>query len=92
MPKVLGPVGILILLIALGISCESTTPVVDMSVVSQLQSIPAEYGALVSVTTLPEYSNWMQLWFQDDQGTIRMVRVQFISNLIHNDVVVIARN
>jgi len=74
------------------VSCERTTTEMDMSVVSELQSIPAEYGALVDVTAMDEYPNWVQLWFQDDQGVIRMVRVQFIANLIHNDVKVITRN
>ena len=92
MPKNFIPIGILIFLIAFGLSCESTSPVMDMSVVSTLESIPAHYGALISVTTLPEYPNWVQLWFADTQGTIRVVRVQFIADLIHNDVKVIGRN
>lgn len=92
MPRPLIWIGMMVILIALGISCESTTSEMDMSVVSQLQNIPADYGRLVSVTTLPEYPNWVQLWFEGDAGTIRVVRVQFIAGLIHNDVKVITRN
>lgn len=85
-------IGALIFLVLIAISCERTTPEVSMDFVSELSSIPLDYGNLISVTTLPEYPNWMQLWFQDDQGTIRMVRVQFMANLIHNDVKVITRD
>lgn len=92
MPKSLIMIGTMIILIVFGLSCEPTTPAMDMSVVSGLENIPADYGALVSVTTLPEYPNWVQMWFQDDQGIIRVVRVQFIANLIHKDVKVIGRN
>jgi len=37
-------------------------------------SIPAHYGDLVSVISLDEYPNMAHLWFQDGEGTIRMVQ------------------
>jgi hypothetical protein len=36
-------------------------------------SIPAAWGRLVSVTTESTYPDLMQLWFQDDNGNVRMV-------------------
>jgi hypothetical protein len=34
--------------------------------------VPAAWGDLISVTD--KGASWYQLWFQDDQGTVRMVR------------------
>jgi len=82
----------IIFLAAVGLSCERTTTEFNMAVISDLKSIPLEYGALISVTTMPEYPGWAQMWFQDSQGVIRIVRVQVVANLIHNDVKVITRN
>jgi hypothetical protein len=38
-----------------------------------MDSIPAEWGKLVSVTTNPAYPGWFQLWFEDESNTVRMV-------------------
>ena len=54
--------------------------------------IPKEYGNLVSVTAHAQYEGWAQLWFVDSLQTIRMVRVQFHYNRIHENVLVIPRN
>lgn len=37
-----------------------------------LDSIPLEWGKLVSVTTTPRYQDLYQLWFQDENGKIRV--------------------
>ena len=73
------------------ISCSRIEPEVDNSYLSELKGIPAEYGALISVTNLEHYPNWFQLWFQDEEGTIRMVRVQIFSGQMHQDVKVLPR-
>jgi len=85
-------IGAVILMVAIGLSCERTSTEFNMSVLSDLKSIPMEYGTLISVTTMTEYPNWVQMWFQDSQGVIRMVRVQVLANLMHTDVKVITRN
>jgi hypothetical protein len=36
-------------------------------------SIPLEWGNLVSVTVTPEAGAFFQLWFQDEQGNLRLV-------------------
>lgn len=57
-----------------------------------LDAIPLSYGELEAVTTHAEYEGWAQLWFVDEQETIRMVRIQFHNNRIHDQVLVISRN
>jgi hypothetical protein len=56
-----------------------------------LDKVPLEYGKLISVTTHAQYEGWAQLWFVDDSSTIRMVRVQFHFNRLHENVLVIPR-
>ncbi len=56
-----------------------------------LKEIPAEFGDLTAVTTHAAYEGWSQLWFIDEQKTIRMVRVQFHENRIHEKILVIPR-
>ena len=36
-------------------------------------SIPKKYGNLVSVSSVAEYPAWVQLWFQDENGNLRIV-------------------
>ncbi len=89
---------LLVILFLLTISCES----IDQSVPAQkggltkididdVSSIPKAYGKLVGVTTHAMYEGWAQLWFEDENQTIRMVRVQFHTNRFHEKVLVIPR-
>ena len=57
-----------------------------------LNAIPMEYGSLVGVTANPEYSHWAQLWFEDDDKTIRVVSVGFFDRQILEKVTLIPRN
>ena len=59
---------------------------------TDLSGIPLEYGKLINVTTHAAYEGWSQLWFEDENQIIRMVRVQFHYNRIHEMVLVIPRN
>jgi len=59
---------------------------------TDLSGIPLEYGKLINVTTHAAYEGWSQLWFEDENNIIRMVRVQFHTNRIHERVLVIPRN
>ena len=59
---------------------------------SDLSGIPLEYGKLINVTTHAAYEGWSQLWFEDENNIIRMVRIQFHTNRIHERVLVIPRN
>ena len=57
-----------------------------------LNAIPMEYGSLVGVTANPEDSRWAQLWFEDDDKTIRVVSVGFFDRQILEKVTLIPRN
>ena len=59
---------------------------------TDMNSIPGDYGELVGVTTHAAYKGWAQLWFEDEDRTIRMVRIEFNNNRVHEDVLVIPRN
>ena len=54
-------------------------------------SIPLKYGNLVSVTTTPDMNYWFQLWYQDEQGNIRIVLYQAHTNRLGNVVRLIPR-
>jgi hypothetical protein len=56
-----------------------------------LDSIPTQWGKLVSVTTNPAYPGWFQLWFEDDTSTVRMVAFNHKTNKLDTKVVVIPR-
>ena len=78
--------------------CERTQPLsvqagdLQKIELSQLDGIPTTFGELVDVTTHAQYEGWSQLWFVDEENTIRMVRVEFHANRIHENVLVIPRN
>jgi len=57
-----------------------------------LDAIPKDYGSLVSVTANPEFPKWAQLWFEDENGIIRVVSVGFFDQKIMNSVTEIPRN
>ena len=73
-------------------SCQRTVPALDRNIVTELKDIPLEYGSLISVTTMAEYPGWFQLWFQADDGTINIVRMQFAASMMHRDVRTIPRS
>jgi hypothetical protein len=57
-----------------------------------VSSIPADYGSLVSVTINPTFARVSQLWFEDKDGTIRIVSVGTIDKAILDKVMVIPRS
>jgi hypothetical protein len=54
-----------------------------------VKPVPAAWGNLISVTDKGEFR--FQLWFQDDQGTVRMVRYDFRNRSLVPEVVLIPR-
>lgn len=72
-------------------SCERLNPEQDTTGLVPLQGVPLEYGNLVSVTMAAEYPGWAQLWFQDSAGTIRMVRMHWISKKMAEQTMTIPR-
>lgn len=71
--------------------CEKANPDLEMSSLVPLGNVPIEYGSLRGVTSTEQYPGWAQLWFQDDAGTVRMVRVKWVSRQMHPDVITIPR-
>jgi hypothetical protein len=59
---------------------------------SDLSNIPLSYGKLMNVTTQADLGGWYQLWFEDENNIIRVVRVALPHNRIHPQVLVIPRN
>ncbi|MBD3258321.1 hypothetical protein GF377_07795 [candidate division GN15 bacterium] len=89
------PLVLLVLAMVLGmVGCE---PVDDAEqgraqVTEQLSAIPAEFGELEAVTVMPEYPGWFQLWFEDEAGTVRQVRIHPDENLMHTEIHTIKRS
>jgi len=83
---------ICVVLVGFGISCERTSTEVsaNLELTEPLTEIPASYGSLKAVTAVPEFPGWFQLWFQDEAGTIWIVRVQ-VANLLNKQVKTINR-
>ena len=54
-------------------------------------SIPAEWGKLVAVSSAPDIDNWVQLWLEDEGGTIRMVAYHIIQNKVSSQARVFPR-
>ena len=82
---------VLVLLSLLCLSCEHTDTIVEMKGLTDLQSIPSEYGELEAVTSEARYPGWSQMWFSDSTGTIRMVRLNWEKKKMIDEVVIISR-
>ena len=75
---------ILIIIVA-GFFCQRTTPIkgeLEEIQLTDLTGIPLEYGSLISVTTQIDYPGLAQLWFEDENKTIRVVRIEFGFNKV----------
>ena len=91
MPKLILYLFLLLAATFIFVSCERTVPEVDPEYIVEFKGVPHEYGSLVAVTTMPLYPDWFQLWFEDDAGTIRIVRTGLWGGIMHEDVTVIPR-
>ena len=85
----------IIFVISLTLSCQRVTPStpgeLETVKLSNLKGVPLEYGTLISVTAPAGQSRWAHLWFADKDQTIRMVRIGFADNRVHEKVTVIPR-
>ncbi len=73
---------------------EEPTPeeiVVAKEALPYMDSIPAQWGNLISVSSVAEYPTQVQLWFQDDKGLVRMVTYSIRSNMFGNEFVLFHR-
>lgn len=55
-------------------------------------SIPAEYGELVAVTSSAAYPGWAQLWFKRADASIVTVFLDFQDGRVRDKVLVIPRS
>ncbi len=84
-----------IILLSITLSCERIPPPergfeLGEIIMGNQQSIPLDYGNLVSVTSpMPGMAH---LWFEDEKHTIRQVQVNYGKNIVHREVFVITRH
>lgn len=57
---------------------------VAQDVLTRPNAIPAAWGSLVAVSTVPAYPDLVQLWFQDQAGAVRMVAFRVSTQEILN--------
>jgi hypothetical protein len=55
-------------------------------------AIPASWGKLVAVSSVTSAEDWVQLWFQDEGGTIRMTRYNVHDRFLSTQAIEIHRN
>lgn len=98
MPGSKGILLIGVLFIIFTISCtklpESTIEVegnLSMESVDIGDSIPLEWGDLISVSNVNKYEDWVQLWFQDNEGNIFMLSYNISQNRFFDRVKVLHR-
>lgn len=56
-----------------------------------LDSIPAAWGKLVSVTTNPAFPGWFQLWFEDESSTVRMAAFNLRTKQFDSNAIILPR-
>jgi hypothetical protein len=78
---------IVVVLVVLQLSCTrlpQKQPVQEGSVatekLTQTNSIPSDWGKLISVVIPPDSPNLAQLWFQDEKGDIHMAGYNMVQN------------
>lgn len=59
---------------------------------TKTDSIPADWGKLISVSSTPGIDRWAQLWFQDDEGVIRIVAYNVRDNYLSRQARTIQRD
>lgn len=88
---------LIIIFCLVSISCQKlTTPPgtrgpLKQETIKTRDSIPAEYGNLVAVTSNSNFPNWAQLWFVKPDKTIVIVRINFMDGYLSEGAFVIPR-
>lgn len=93
--------GILLLVVVLllpALSCTKLSDrpapkgvVVGSEKLPALDSIPPEWGKLVSATSNAAYPGWFQLWFEDESGTVRMVMFNLRTRQLDTNAMLLPR-
>lgn len=88
---------VIVILLVLQLSCtkfpqppatEGALPTID---IVQTDSIPSEWGKLVSVAISPDFPRRVQLWFQDEKGEIHLAFYDMSQRKLAPKVVVFHR-
>ena len=87
---------IVVILILLTLSCAKVGSVPEegdlvTEALPSIDSIPSKYGNLVSVSNVTKYPDWVQLWFQDENGNLSMVRYSVRASRFEKEVKLIPR-
>ena len=91
MKKMLMLAAVSVVLLLGAASCTRISTDDDPTKFAALQSLPLDYGQLKAVTSTEQFPGWAQLWFQDDAGTIRMVRVNWATDQMLTKTLTITR-
>lgn len=89
---------VVLAVLASGVSCtrmgqpRAGEQVLATQDLKEADSIPLAWGKMISVSSVPGAQNWVQLWFQDDEGTIRMVPYNVTDNLLSSQARIIPRD
>ena len=67
---------------------EGTLPVTSLN---QTNSIPSDWGKLISTTISPDFTYLVLLWFQDEKGDIHLASYDMRKNKLLPDAIVIRR-
>ena len=73
------------------ISSSDSTGELQTVELTNVTGIPVDYGSLKAVTVPHDRSRWANLWFEDKNSNIRMVRVGIPDNRVHEKVTLIPR-
>ena len=87
---------IVVILVLLTLSCAKVGSVSEegdlaTEALPSIDSIPSKYGNLVSVSNVTRYPDWVQLWFQDENGNLSMVRYSVHETRFAKEVKLIPR-
>jgi hypothetical protein len=88
---------ILMILVVFQLSCtkleqkpakEGALPIISLN---QTNSIPSDWGKLISTTISPDSPRLVLLWFQDEKGDIHLASYDMRQNKLSPDAAVIRR-
>ena len=65
---------------------------ISVQALSRPDSVPSNWGKLISTSSCPEAKEWIQLWFQDDAGVIRMLAYNVQNNTLGDKAIVFHRD
>jgi hypothetical protein len=89
---------IAVVLIVLPLSCakiEERKPLVERQMTTEklpdMKTIPSKWGRLISVITVDSNPRWVQLWFQDEDGNVRMLLYYFKEHVLSPEARLIPR-